>query len=246
MATHPRKRMSIRPRLVVFHGCSRHKPYFNLLCSHQHSSRNGFLFDGSLYGLQGRYRIRLHLQFLNSCNYRMPGSNPECPSIQRGMGSGSLSVHRRRGSGWRTRSVDHDYGSAVKAWLFVILACAQSLAQFAVSDINTFHTDSHVINCTENHQGISDPGWEYNCDFGSGNCTGSAGPVCGNIPTNTVSTAGTCPVPPDGQARELQVSWTGALDGGVNFHPSINSTATATLIPPTMTGRGRCGFATPT
>src|SRR5579872_3350944 len=97
---------------------------------------------------------------------------------------------------------------------------AQTCAQqnFCVQDIQTFpRAGNGVKNCTESHQSISPPGWEYNCDQGSGNCSASAGPVCANIPGVVTSPS------IDGQALELDTSWTGSVDGGAIFHPSLNS-----------------------
>jgi Chitobiase/beta-hexosaminidase C-terminal domain len=108
----------------------------------------------------------------------------------------------------------------IQRLLLLLVLTAPAMAQFNVSDINTLPlAGGGVKNCTETHQSITPPGWEYNCDQGSGNCGSGNGPVCANIP-GVVSSPSL-----DGQALELDASWTGSLDGGAIFHPSLNDAA---------------------
>jgi len=126
----------------------------------------------------------------------------------------------------------------------ILLPCGSAMAQglvqgFQVKDINIFPTATGGKNCTETHQGITPPGWEFNCDSGSGHCGATSGPVCANTPTNRiVNTTSPCGTGPDGLARELDASWTGSVTGGSIFHPSLNTSSNGDTADTTWTWGG--------
>jgi len=66
------------------------------------------------------------------------------------------------------------------------------------------------------------PGWEFNCDMGSGNCSSNSTAVCAYTPPTLVSHTGNgCGTTPDGQAREFDVSWPGDVNGAQSFHANL-------------------------
>ena len=104
---------------------------------------------------------------------------------------------------------------------------AIATAQFYVDDIDDFHGASGK-NCTSTHQSVSAPGWEWNCDPGSGtHCSATSTDICAQSELETSKTL-------DGQAREMDVSWnysqtSGTEYGGAIFHATTNSSANGNL-----------------
>ena len=96
--------------------------------------------------------------------------------------------------------------------------------QFVVKDINSnLSSDSNApTNCTDKALSWGPPGWEFNCDMGSGNCSSNSTAVCAYTPPTLVSHTGNgCGTTPDGQAREFDVSWPGDVNGGSIFHANL-------------------------
>lgn len=109
-----------------------------------------------------------------------------------------------------------------------ILSTALVIGQIDIPDINKENPHgTGTANCTGTGVYIAPPGWEWNCDHGSGSwCSYTVpGPIC----ANTVYPAPASVNAPDGHAREMDLSWTytlmsGNQNGGDNFHASINTT----------------------
>src|SRR5579872_5945127 len=124
----------------------------------------------------------------------------------------------------------------------LLLLSGYCIAQgFVAQDINKFNAATGGKNCTSSHQGVTAPGWEFNCDAGSGHCSTISGPVCANTPAGTsrIFNPNTpCGAGPDGLARELDASWTGSVTGGSIFHPSLNTSGNPQVTPTTWTWGG--------
>jgi Fn3 associated len=106
-----------------------------------------------------------------------------------------------------------------------VFSPALTSAQIVIDNIDDFPGAANVLNCTSTKQSVPPPGWEWNCDPGSGNCSATSTAICGKSSLETTITR-------DGQAREMDVSWNyspGVTHGGMLFHAAINSSTNGDL-----------------
>jgi len=106
-----------------------------------------------------------------------------------------------------------------------ILSPTLAIGQIVIDNIDDFHGAPNILNCTSTKQSVTPPGWEWNCDPGSGNCSSTSTAICGKSSLEST-------IQRDGQAREMDVSWnysTGVTHGGMLFHAAINSAANGNL-----------------
>lgn len=113
----------------------------------------------------------------------------------------------------------------MKYLCILLLLIAPLFAQINIPDINAFNGASGGPNCTGIHQQVPDPGWEWNCDEGTPNCTSAKGHICANSPNVLVTNPSL-----DGKSREMDVTWSCPsgincnATGGAIFHAGINGT----------------------
>lgn len=112
----------------------------------------------------------------------------------------------------------------MKYFTFLLFISMQVSAQVVISNIDDFHGATGGQNCTGTHQQVSDPGWEWNCDEGTPNCSSASGIICADSKL--------APNPnKDGQSREVDAIWScpgggnscNTTFGGVIAHAGINN-----------------------